>query len=756
MTRTLSRLVWATAGLLVALNWSAVVPAHPDDLVCSRVYTLNADFDEGTLLNVNHAIDDQLQLNTETKPFPFIWVACSARGTVVRIDVNTGVILGEYLSAPAGRPRNPSRTTVDLNGNVWVSNRDEADSIAGLQYGSVVKIGLVIGGTRVDAGGNPDPNGDYLKPPFLYSTAVDRDGDGLIKTSRGLGDVRPWPDLGDGGGGAGGGAALVQDADDECILIFQRLPDAPNARHVSVTSDNDVWVGGYPFAQRMFHKLSGIDGSILASFDARPFGAGGYGGFIDANNVLWSASISQNALLRYDLNTMTGAAIGVAQSYGLGVDSAGFVWNAMWTANTVAKLSPAGVMQAGFPVPTGGTCSRGVAVTLTDNHVWIANSCTHTVTRLDNMGNLLNAVPVGNTPTGVAVDAHGKVWVTCLGSDTAERIDPMAGLGAVDLVVHLGPGAGPYNYSDMTGNLILGVVQQGTWTVVHDSLAPGTGWGTASWTSSEPAGTSIKVRVRAADTIAGLPGMPFVDVENGVNFCDQGIASQFIEIQAVFSRQPGLQETPVLYDLTIQCCNRPPVALCQDITVCTDPGTCEATVEAADVDAGSYDPDGDPIVLALAPPGPYPLGDTVVTLTVTDPLGETDECQATITVVDCEVPTVKCVPTTNPAGRVVPPAGNNPRSGQNPDGFYQLLAADNCDPNPAIYVADSASAFVAGPFKSGDKVKVTQAPGVTPVQKPGAGVMVAHILLKGDAVVVAVDASGNLARCLCLVPPPPK
>jgi hypothetical protein len=198
------------------------------------------------------------------------------------------------------------------------------------------------------------------------------------------------------------------------------------------------------------------------------------------------------------------------------------------------------------------------------------------------------------------------------------------------------------------------------------------------------------------------------------------------------------------------------VALCQDITVCTDPGTCEAAVEAADVDAGSYDPDGDPITMTIAPPGPYPLGDTVVTLTVTDPLGETDECQATITVVDCEAPSVECVPTTNPAGKVVPPAGNNPKSGQNPDGFYQLLAADNCDPNPAIYVADSASAFVAGPFKSGDKVKITQAPGVTPVQKPGAGVIVAHILLKGDAVVVAVDALGNMERCMCLVPPPPK
>lgn len=762
MKRSASPFIWVGATALAALGCPATAPTHAADLVCGRVYTLNADFDEGTLLNVNHSIPDQLQLNADTRPFPFLWVACSGRGTIARIDVNTGVVLGEYWSSPLGRGRNPSRTTVDLDGNVWVGNRDEGGLIGGTEHGSVIKIGLVIGGTRVDGAGNPDPNGEYLQPPFLYSTAVDRDGDGLIKTSRGLGHILAWPDITDGGGGAGGGAALVEDADDECILVYQRLPDAPGVRHVSVTRDNDVWVGGYPYVQRRFFKLSGNDGSILDSFDARPIGAGGYGGFIDAQNVLWSASISQNQLLRYDLNTHpapgSGLAIGIAQSYGLGVDSAGFIWNAMWTANTVAKLSPAGILQPGFPVPTGGACSRGVAVTLTDNHVWIANSCSATVTRLDNAGNLLTVIPVGGNPTGVAVDANGKVWVTCHDSSTAERIDPAGagGLGAVDLIAGLGGGAYPYNYSDMTGNLILGVVQQGTWTVVHDCLVPATDWGTVSWTSAEPLGTSVKVRVRAADSVAGLPALPFLEVGNGANFCDQGVAGQYLEVQAVFGREPGVQETPILYDLTLQCCNRTPVALCQDIQVCTDPGTCAATVVATDVDAGSYDPDGDPITLALLPPGPYPLGDTVVTLTVTDPLGETDHCDATITVLDCEPPSVVCTPTTNPAGTTIPPAGTNPKSGQNPDGFYQLLAADHCDPSPAIYIADSASGFVAGPFASGDKVKITQAPGVKPRQLPGAGVLVAHVILKGDAVVVAVDTAGNRTRCTCLVPPPPK
>ncbi len=95
----------------------------------SVTYTTDADFDQGTLINVNHDApnNDQLQLNDSGEAFSFIWVAASRRGTIVKIDTETGAILGEYQSAPNGRARNPSRTTVDANGNVWAGNRDEAD-----------------------------------------------------------------------------------------------------------------------------------------------------------------------------------------------------------------------------------------------------------------------------------------------------------------------------------------------------------------------------------------------------------------------------------------------------------------------------------------------------------------------------------------------------------------------------------------------------------------------------------------------------
>jgi hypothetical protein len=125
------------------------------------------------------------------------------------------------------------------------------------------------------------------------------------------------------------------------------------------------------------------------------------------------------------------------------------------------------------------------------------------------------------------------------------------------------------------------------------------------------------------------------------------------------------------------------------------------------------------------------------------------------------------VATTNPHGQNIPPAGSStlpgPKGGQNEDGFYQLLATDNLDATPQLYVVDTGSGTKFGPFASGTRIKYTQANGASPDQKKigsangQAGAVAWHLIGTGDAAVYAVDASGNKSnRVLCYVPPAPK
>ena len=129
----------------------------------------------------------------------------------------------------------------------------------------------------------------------------------------------------------------------------------------------------------------------------------------------------------------------------------------------------------------------------------------------------------------------------------------------------------------------------------------------------------------------------------------------------------------------------------------------------------------------------------------------------TIHVRDITPPVAQCVEGTNPSGQNVPQAGPGAgNSGQNPDGFYQLLGSDNVAV-ASIVVCDSGSSFCSDPFVNGDQVKITQAPGATPSDsRPAPGVIVSQLKLNGDAILRVTDTSGLVTEVSCLVPPPPK
>jgi hypothetical protein len=184
-------------------------------------------------------------------------------------------------------------------------------------------------------------------------------------------------------------------------------------------------------------------------------------------------------------------------------------------------------------------------------------------------------------------------------------------------------------------------------------------------------------------------------------------------------------------------------------------GTCSPNADC------TTDANGEVSFTYTVPVEPGSLGTDTITVTAT--IAETAESlEVTKTWVDTTPPVAECVPAVNPHGKRQPQA---PGTGQNEDGFYQLLATDDVWPADTleVFVADSGSGTVFGPLLVGDNIKYTEDADATPESKKmgssngKAGAIAAHIIGNGDASVTAVDASGNEAEpAYCLVSPPPK
>jgi len=500
------------------------------------VYTTDKDFHNNNtvMVNVDTHTADQLDLESKGTTYNFLWVPESNLGTVVKINIDTGTIVGRYKTWPDSYgvgSGSPSRTTVDNDGSLWLSNRiDHAG------HGTITHIGL-------------EENGQ----------CEDRNKNGKIDTSTSLGDLKGWAD--------DTGTRGVAKADDECIVHFVAV-SSTGTRHVSVTQDNNVWVSGS--GARNFDLVKGGrydvagSGTIIKNYPS--VGWGGYGGLVDGNGVVWS-SLYGKGLMRWDpalpLSGTNGAPGGPSgldigppksgttwggnndyYSYGVCVDSSGNVWNADIWGGQIRKYAFDGKLVASFS--TGGDRPRGCVVNQATGDVWIANSGSDTVTHLKNDGTFLGKVTVGDQPTGVAIDRSGKIWACNLGSHTVMRIDPAS--HSVDLTINLTPGAGPYTYSDMTGSTLTAPPSTGTWTVTHDSGVVGQKWGYVNWTASTP--SDSKLTVQACSSTDGINCSAWESVTKLVDLTVPD--GRYLHVRVTFSRATTTPyDTPILYDVSI-------------------------------------------------------------------------------------------------------------------------------------------------------------------------------------------------------------
>ena len=477
--------------------WFLIVFFIPSVLIAGTIekkYTNHEDFNQGTLIALEHDTDpNQLQLTERQETLPFIWIANSDESTVSKIDTETGNELGRYKTSPGAG--NPSRTTVDLNGDLWVGNRNT---------NTAVKFALYP----------EDLNGDGV-----VTTSRDENSNGVIDPD----EVLPWGE------------------DEARLIVIDPVDGGPRA--LAVDAHNNGWIGGL-FGKNMRY----YDGQTGEEYEDKAISIGRacFGALIDGQGTLWVANQNYNSLTRIDNPTSDTPYKTYKEAnscvYGLGIDFDGYIYTTGYMSNKLRKLDPN--TNEWVYIVSCGNMGRGVAVGL-DGDIWVAQSNADKVTRhraLD--GVEIAAIDVGDEPTGVAVDSMGKIWVSNKGSSNVMRIDPDSNTVDPDFTQDNHPGA--YNYSDMTGMIARNITSKtGTWTVDFDSENEDTSWEKISWAGE---GTSILVRVQSStdDTLWS----DWEDITSNDYDLTTIPDGRFLKIEVTMQAISG-NEKPILYELTV-------------------------------------------------------------------------------------------------------------------------------------------------------------------------------------------------------------
>jgi RHS repeat-associated protein len=417
--------------------------------------------------------------DTTPRSYAHVWIP-NSNSTVSKIDVNTGRELSRIRTMPVDKPGDPSRTTVDLMGNLWIGNR---------QSGSLVKIGDLATGQ-----------------------CDDRNNDGIIQTSRDLN-----------GDGIISDSEIMTFGQDECLLkevvlipgkegVF--VPGtytggyvndywSPGLRSVVVDRNNKVWIA--TFGTMMLYRLDGYSGAVEAGFSTNSVEHHGYTATIDRDGVMWSVDRPDRELVRFDITKPVPemSLFRNIDGYGVAAGDSDAVYLSGGAANTITRFNRK-TLTVDWVAPSP-VSARGVGL-VNDSTIWAVGSGSGTIWSFNLNGQFKDSLRIvrrtgngeGSGPTGFSRDINGKAWVCDLGSDSVFRVNPAS--MTIEIRKSLPGTYGHYCVSDFAGlNTVKYQGRSSIFNVMVDSRRKGQRWQKAVWQSSEPAGTSILVQTQTSD-----------------------------------------------------------------------------------------------------------------------------------------------------------------------------------------------------------------------------------------------------------------
>ena len=538
-----------------------------------------------------------LSLNKNTFIPPYLWAANHGVDTMARFNTDTHTEEGLYWVGD-----NPSRTAVDLEGNVWVGGRDD---------------------------------GRLTKILWDISQCPDRNNNGMIDTSI----------------NAGSGPSLLNSAAapfaDECVVYSEVLnPARPSIRGVAAGPDGRVWIGytgggvqsveslGLDATTKLdrvivgtFHDGASVPvwsadatGQLSPALDAggqpvRASTAGVYGLVVDSAGMLYMSSYDRTSISRFDTNTeqwdakLTGFD---CASYGIAVDAKRRIWTGGWPGCPgVGMYDPATDKLHNFKVPSGSQplphasfmvdasaepsmacqdannpdrqfCVTGVAAEPATGDIWASffpigytgrlrvneqdysqSEWTLIATTRDEATNAF--LPgVAQDLRGVGFDRNGYAWTLGLGSSKVWKIDPTT--ESRDAALNDGVNVSStthYTYSDFTGSTALSfTAPSGLWRFDFDTKFATAQVVNVFIEAEVPAGTALEVRLRVLD-MQGNPSGPWIpatgylsypvgQVSHAFDLAPEGgpLVGQRFEAEIKLSTTDPMLR-PVLYDVRL-------------------------------------------------------------------------------------------------------------------------------------------------------------------------------------------------------------
>ncbi|KIG17176.1 hypothetical protein DB30_03773 [Enhygromyxa salina] len=344
--------------------------------------------------------------------FSYIWIANSTQGTVSKIETVSTIEEGRY-AVTNDLSMQSSRTSVNQYGDVAIGHRFSP---------RVTKVAARM------------------------ENCVDKNNNGMIDTSGGPGDVRPF-------------------LEDECTLWSIDLPAQSNGTRAVAweggsidpdTCENTIpnprlWVG-YGSNPLEVYRLDGDTGAVLDHAQV-PSSGFVYGGAVNADGDFWVSDRSGRTLSKVDAETLEVSVYPVpgSQAYGMGMDQNGHPWIATHSGGVgdfVYRFDP----DLETFVSAGGTSGRYRGMNIDrEGRAWVAGNSPCRLALFDAVQEtVINdaiELPGCVDPVGVSVDRDGYVWVVDRGASVAWKIDPNFHIvvGTVNGLVN------PYTYSDMTG-----------------------------------------------------------------------------------------------------------------------------------------------------------------------------------------------------------------------------------------------------------------------------------------------------------------